>query len=295
MALSTHMNPDGLSDAALARLERVGGSADDLPLPDLDDHAAVAVWRRAQHDAWGEDHEPGEARHVPTSVGGVACLVADPSEPTAADPVTVLHFHSGGFCLGSPGTDIPITARFATQLRVVSIDYALAPERPFPAALDDGLAVYRDLSSDGPVALSGISAGANLAIGVALRASDMGLRSPQALALMSPLVDLSTEAPLPPLFGAYVGNADRADPALSPLLADGSALARLAPTLIQVTSAESLYGDAEAFAQRLHEHGVDVTVQVWWGLWHAWHYHRELPEAHDAVDIVTAFLGDDRT
>lgn len=283
------MNPAGLSPEAEVRLRRqADGDGTDLHVPPLRDAGQVRAWRRRQHDAWGEDHTQGEAEHVPVKFGSIPCLstasaVTAINRESARRPV-LMHLHGGGFCLGSPGTDIPITARFAAQADVVSVDYRLAPEHPYPAALDDSVAVHQALTESGPTVISGISAGANLAVGVALRCSALGGAAPAGLALLSPHLSFATREPLGDLSEAYVDSADRSDPFVSPACASDAELATLPATLIQVTSTESLYDTAIGFAERLISVGVQTTLQVWDGLWHAWHYHRELPEAWQAVD-----------
>jgi len=288
------MNLGGLSPEAQVRLARHGeGAGGDLPVPELDDHETVGAWRRNQHAAWGEGHVDGEIEHVPTSVAEVPCLLArSPRVATDSGSRQLMHLHGGGFCLGSPGADIPITARLAHEVDTVSVDYALAPERGFPAAGDDCFAVYRELAATGPVVISGISAGGNLAVGVALRCAEAGLEPPVGLVLLSPHLRFSTGQAISPLSAAYLGMTDRTDPSAAPAFAADADLAKLPPTLVQVTNTESFYEAAVDFAGRLDALGVTTTLQVWDGLWHGWHYHRELPQAWDAVDRAAAWAAE---
>lgn len=290
------MNPGGRSPEAEARLARLAADGDgDLPLPDLADRAVVGHWRRAQHEAWGEDGAPGEAAHDPGTVAGVPVLRAGP-----VDGPPLLYLHGGGFCLGSAGTVRPITARLAAAgLAVTSVSYRLAPEHPHPAGLDDAAAVHRALAADDrPPMLAGDSAGANLALGLALRLGADTVAGAPPTVLFSPVLDLrdhragGESAALAEMVDAHLGTADPADPEVSPLAASDGALASLGPLLLQTTDGERLHPQAVRFQERALAAGVDSTLQVWAGLWHAWHYHRELPEAHVAVDTAAAWLVD---
>ncbi|MFT7597699.1 MAG: monoterpene epsilon-lactone hydrolase [Acidimicrobiales bacterium] len=282
---------------------RLASTHDDDPVPDILDQSAagrqaVASWRAEQHRSWGEDTAVGETDHRPVSIAGVPCLVAGRDDAA----ITVVYLHGGGYCLGSPGTSIPITARLVRSgdpaRRVISVGYRLAPEHPFPAGLDDAVAVYGHAVSGatpGPVALAGDSAGAGLALAVALQAARTGVALPIGVMLLCPHLDhrrLPTNAGLATMLAAYVGAADPADALVSPAAATDPELPALPPILLQTTTTEALFPNAVAFAQRLDRLGVAVTSQIWDGLWHTWHYHRELPEAWDAVDRCRRWLAD---
>jgi acetyl esterase/lipase len=274
---------DGLlSEQARARLDRGVGDPP-IALPDLRDFEAVARWRHAVHEAWGEGTEPGECEHVPIQIGGVECLSAG----EAAHPV-VIYFHGGGYALGSPGVAAPITARLARSLRVISVDYRLAPEHPFPAALEDAVAVYGVLHNQRP-ALAGDSAGGSLAVAVALSATARGLPRPSALALFCPHLDHADE-PDAALASAYRGATPADHPLLSPVHADPAELSALPPTLLQTGTLDPLFAQAVRFARRARMAGRPLALDVWEGLWHTWHYHRELPEAHRALAEAAAFI-----
>ena len=293
-------------------------------MPDLTDHSAVARWRAETNALWGEDDDPA-VPHRRELIGGVACRVAGPAstpglpvtsgppataQPTTASEVpTVVYAHGGGYALGSAAVAVPITARLAVSgLRVVSVDYRQPPEHPFPAALDDVLAVYLALvAADTPAALAGDSAGGALALSAAVTATARGER-PAAIALFSPLLhhalprrsdaDGSHAARLDAagsdaddsqgqqLLAAYVGEADPADPRLSPLRAE---LGGLPPTLIQAGADEPLAAQARDLQHRAAAAGVDVTLDLWEGMWHTWHYH-DLPEADQALAEAAAFV-----
>ena len=261
-----------------------------IKMPDLSDHAAVARWRAETNTLWGEGDDPA-VPHRPEIIGVVPCLVAGP--PPDVDIPTVVYAHGGGYVLGSPAVAIPITARLGRTLRVVSVDYRQPPECPFPAALDDVLAVYLALAArDAPVALAGDSAGGALALSAALTATAQGV-PPLAVALFSPVLD---HARVPGrrspgddecrLIDCYTGDADPADPRLSPLRAE---LSGLPGVLVQAAADEPLASQAREFQSRAAAAGVDVTLDLWEGMWHTWHYHA-LPEADEALAAAAVFI-----
>lgn len=261
-----------------------------IKMPDLSDHAEVARWRAATNALWGEDDDPA-VPHQREVIGGVTCLVAGPKD--SGEMSTVIYAHGGGYVLGSAAVAIPITARLGRTLRVVSVDYRQPPEHPFPAALDDVLAVFLSLAAGGtPVALAGDSSGGALALSVAVTATARGM-PPAAIALFSPLLDHASVPGSPladdegrRLIDYYAGDADPADPRLSPLRAE---LGGLPPVLIQAATDEPLAAQAFEFQRRAAAAGVDVTLDLWDGLWHTWHYHH-LPEADQALAEAAAFL-----
>ena len=182
----------------------------------------------------------------------------------------------------------------------MSVDYRLAPEHPFPAARSDAATVVAALAARErrPLVLVGDSAGSALAVTVSLA----GLADIAALVLLSPHVDL-----MPPtkrsnridpssdvdevtatwLRRAYCHASSPADPLISPLRAD---LAELPPTLIQVGAIDSSLRQAIRFARLARLAGADVYLDIWDGMWHTWHYHRELPEADRAIEEAGRFI-----
>lgn len=272
--------------------ERLRGSHAAVPVerPDFDDHAAVATWRAAVNGSWGEEND-SDRPHRPLEVGGVACLRA--GDQPSDDQRTIVYVHGGGYCLGSAGVAIPITARLAQRATVVSVDYRLAPEHPCPAAIDDVVAVCGAVSDSGSFALAGDSAGAGIALAATCRLRDEGHARPAALALFSPHLDHSAPrgggdeaAELAALSAAYVGAVGPSDPQASPLHGD---LSDMPPTLIQVAAGERLLGQAAALSRRLKAQRTPCVLDVWEGMWHTWQYHR-LPEADRALREAVDFL-----
>lgn len=229
----------------------------------------------------------------------------------ASRQAVVLYLHGGGFCVGSPASHRAITSALAaaTGLAVHVPDYRLAPEHPYPAALNDVMEVYRSLlngrSGNRRVILAGDSAGGGLVLSHALAIRDAGLPQPAALVLFSPWVDLvckggsmTERAGSDPLLtrpalqrwaSAYVGRMPVEHPLCSPLYAN---LKQLPPMLIQVGSDEVLYDDATGLSERVAAVGGDATLQVFAGLWHDFQLHAGLlPDADRAIDQVRDFIG----
>jgi acetyl esterase/lipase len=196
----------------------------------------------------------------------------------------------------------------AGQATALSLDYALAPERPFPAALEDVHAAYRYLLDEGiaadRIAFAGDSAGANLVLASLIILRDAGEPLPAAAVCISPPTDftlasesLVTRARLDPLVNvdalaplcrAYANGASADDPRISPLLAD---LGGLPPLLLQVGSHEVLYDDSVRFAAKARAAGVDVRLEVGRQLWHVWHATAPyVPEARRAIGQIGAFI-----
>lgn len=219
---------------------------------------------------------------------------------------TLLFFHGGGFVTGSTADDLDFCARIADACRaeVVSVDYRLAPEHPFPAAVEDCLAAYRDLLGEGcsPVPV-GVSAGGSLVLSMLLSALEEGLPMPAAAVVLSPVVDMlflgesvifnrETDWLTPEYLAAmreeYLAGHDPVDPLASPLYAD---LAGLPPLLVQAGSGEVLIDGIAAFASTAELQGVPVTFDRVEGMFHCWQaFAGVLPEAAGALERVGAFV-----
>jgi acetyl esterase/lipase len=222
----------------------------------------------------------------------------------------VLYLHGGGHMSGSPGLYRDFIWRLAdaTAARVTILDHRLAPEHPFPAALDDALTAYRRLLSDGAdprrTAIAGESSGGGLTLSTLMRARDEGVPLPAAAVALSPWTDLaltgrslqsnaaadpmirSDEAPR--LVALYLAGADPRMPYASPLYGDPS---DLPPTLIQVGSDEVLLDDSVRMAERLRAAGCHVEIEIWPRMPHAWQlWARVIPEANSAIARIGAFV-----
>jgi monoterpene epsilon-lactone hydrolase len=218
------------------------------------------------------------------AVGGVPADVVSARAP--GRPVTVVHFHGGGYCIGSPRTLRGWAAHLSAQAgcRVVLPEYRLAPEHPYPAALEDAravLAALADGDAPGPVVVSGDSAGGGLALALLLSMRDEGLALPAGCILLSPWLDLSRDRRADPglvrqdvlltpewldaCAHAYAAPAAWAEHSVSPLLAAHSGLP---PLLIQAGSSELLAPDAELLAASASAAGTDVTYTRWPRMWH---------------------------
>ena len=224
----------------------------------------------------------------------------------------LLHFHGGGYVLGNPAGSRVLTTEFArsSQAAVASVEYRLAPEHPYPAAVEDALSAYRWLLESGvapgAMAVGGESAGGGLALALLVAARDGGLPMPASAVLISPWLDLScsaasfeTKASVDPLLTrqslgemaeAYLQGADPRLPYASPLFAN---LAGLPPLLIQVGSDEVLLDDSLELERRARAQGVKVQLRVWPEMIHVWPmFHPSLPEATRAIAEAVAFTRD---
>jgi acetyl esterase/lipase len=259
-----------------------------------------------------------EAMNAPTPIAEGAMIERVASGPAGgdlirlrggADRCLVIYFHGGGFIFGSSRSHRVIASNLARASRcaVLAADYRLAPEHPAPAAHDDAFNVYRWALDKGyvpsQIALTGDSAGGNLALGAALRARDAGLPMPGALVLMSPALDLADEldsrrsvpdAPLvtPDLATffntTYVQGGDRRSPAVNPLHAD---LAGLPPTLVHVGSWEILRDDSTEIVRRMNAAGGKAELKVWDGMCHSWQlFAPMLDEGMASIEEAAAFL-----
>lgn len=244
----------------------------------------------------------------PTTLAGLA---AEWARPLAPEPGrAILFVHGGGYQLGSIDSHRDLASRIArsAQISTIAIAYRLAPEHPFPAALDDVEAAYRALVREqglegAKIAIVGDSAGGGLAISAALRIRDRGeLPLPSALVAMSPWTDLtctseSLNANHDPtvkaeyvkrMADAFLGGADPRTPEASPYYAE---LAGLPPILLQVGTRDALLDDTRSFAERCKQADVDVTLQLCEGMFHAFQlWGGLLKPARTAIDDIAAFV-----
>jgi acetyl esterase/lipase len=251
---------------------------------------------------------PAGCTTAPLQMEGVAARKLVPA--TARPGHVILYLHGGAYVIGGPASHGKLAAQLghAARCEVYFVDYRLAPEHPFPAALDDALAAYRWLLAQGldarRVIVAGDSAGAGLALATALALRERKLPLPGALVLISPWTDLTlggtshrSHAQRDPMLRAswladsaqrYAAGRPLTDPLLSPLFAD---LSGLPPMLVQVGSEEILLSDAEGLAQRAGAAGTAVTLRRYDGLWHDFQVHAGLlPEADRALAEIGAFV-----
>jgi acetyl esterase/lipase len=252
---------------------------------------------------------------MPPRVAVQKTIVGDfPAEwlrPTSmGEDRAILYLHGGAYTVGSCNTHRALASRLAIAGKAPALlpEYRLAPEHPFPAALQDCVAAYGWLIEYGippeKIVVVGDSAGGGLAVAMAvsLRHNDVPL--PAAIVCMSPWADLGltgeslrTRANVDPIcsleesrFHAsqYVGNADPRAALISPIYAD---LHGLPPMLIHVGDREILLSDATRLAERAREDGVTGELKIWDGMWHVWHLLAAyVPEGQQAVDEIGAFI-----
>ena len=220
----------------------------------------------------------------------------------------ILYCHGGGYTSGGLGFSKVLASKLtrATGMDTLAFDYRLAPEHPYPAAVEDALTAWGHLESlgiaPGDIVLAGDSAGGNLALVLCLKLREAGRGLPGALLLMSPWTDMTASgeslrgrAGIDPVLTpeymyavreAYAGGLDPSDCLLSPLFAD---FAGFPPALIQVGTHEILYSDAERLAERMLEAGADCRLEVWENMWHDFQMYPS-KTASNAIQNMAHFL-----
>ena len=274
----------------------------------LDLGADVATLRAAFNDLMAHIPVAGDVEHVPTTIGGVDAVDVTIRGMTTAN--TILYFHGGVYVIGTAAATVPLVSDLArrAQARAVTVDYRLAPEHPYPAAVEDARAAYEGLLEEGidagQIALAGESAGGGLAVATLLALRDAGTPLPSSAFLMSPYADLTLSGEtvlgnraLDPILTPeglrlrvpeYVGGANASDPQISPIFGD---LRGLPPLLIQVGSSEILLSDALRLASRAAIDGVAVTLDVTPGVPHVFQgFAAVLDDGAAALDRAATFL-----
>ena len=298
-------------DDAVATTQSVGGElAGRLaqlwqPLVELTSTDADIQQTRAAYEALHAEFSPPDGIAVrPANAGGVPSLLLGAGE----EEPTLLYLHGGGFVLGSAFGYRPLAGALALAAGTGALvpEYRLAPEHPFPAALDDALRAYGWMLERGVppehVTLAGDSAGAGLVLSLLLTLKERGLPLPGAAVMLCPAVDLTFGLLVPPpddaqaetalAFGrlavaAYLGDHPIDDPVVSPLRAD---LSGLPPMLIQAATGDLQRPDAQALADRAGSHGVDVRLELYPVDTHVFHFFWSfLPEAADALESAGRF------
>ncbi|HEY0540556.1 MAG TPA: alpha/beta hydrolase [Actinoallomurus sp.] len=271
----------------------------------LDIGGDVTEQRAIFHEMIASVPLPEDVKTTPGRLGGVPVVTV---ETPASDPSTVLlYFHGGGYALGSAADSAGLAADVARRAgaRAISVDYRLAPENPFPAAVDDAVAAYRALLDEGParIAFAGESAGGGLVVAALVAIKDAGLPQPSSAVVFSPWTDLTVsgdsmvgKADVDPALTPegmrtrardYLGETDPASPLASPIFAD---LTGLAPLLIQAGSHEILLDDAVRLAARAAAQDVQVELQIWPRVPHVFQgFAALLDEADAALQAAAAF------
>lgn len=237
-------------------------------------------------------------------------LTADVSVPKGNGPhPIVVYLHGGGWIGGSPKTHRKLGMQFAEAgYLTINVDYRLAPEHPFPAAVDDTIAAYRWLLAQGykpgKIVISGDSAGGGLTLAALLAIRDAKLPMPACAVPISPWTDLEgtgesvrtraardvmvTQDNLAHSAKQYYGAHDPKDPLVSPVHAN---FRGLPPMLIQVGDAEILLDDSTRVAKSAKLAGVEVDLEVWDDMPHVWHvFAKLLPEGQQAIDKIGKFV-----
>lgn len=252
---------------------------------------------------------PTDVQTMPTTLGNRPSVQVTPEKN--AKPGIILYFHGGSYVVGSPDTAMSLTANLVSRsgMAAVSLDYRLAPEHPFPAALEDALAAYRELLDSGvsprSIALAGDSAGGGIAVTTCLMARDAGLPMPAAVVAFSPGLDkthagasMVSKEGVDPFFtregfahtdAMYLAGQDPNHPLVSP--ARFANLAGFPPLLLQVGTNEVLLDDSTQMADRAREAGVNVILDVTADVPHVFQaFAGVLDEADQALDRAALFI-----
>ena len=270
--------------------------------------------RRARTDAWRVKDSAEARKFYPVNIeeetlGGVRTDIITPlAMPDNNRNRVLINLHGGGFNSDSGSLIEGVPIANLAKTKVVSVYYRLAPENPFPAAVDDVVAVYKELLKTykpNSIGIFGTSAGAILTAEVAVRLKQLGLPLPAALGIFSALADFSRVGdsrqlftlnglpgemqPMTPsqLDDQYVGKTDRRDPVLSPLFAD---LRGMPPTLLVTSTRDLLLSDTAILHRTLLIAGNDAQLVVFEALPHAFWYHFQLPETKQALELMANFF-----
>ncbi|MBS0333465.1 MAG: alpha/beta hydrolase fold domain-containing protein [Proteobacteria bacterium] len=233
-----------------------------------------------------------------SEIGGVSVRLIRPAGPPAEGDLVLLNLHGGSFNSdsGSLTENIPIAAM--TKIPVVAVLYRLAPEHPFPAAVDDGLAVYRELlktHKPQEIGIYGTSAGAVIGAQLIARIRKEGLPQPAMLGMFSGDADFAHRGDtisqlgveVPRFYGPYVGAASTGDPLLSPAL---GAVAGFPPTLCLSSTRDFYLSSTANFCRVLERAGVENKLVVFDGLPHAFWCYLEAPESDQAFEVMAKFM-----
>jgi acetyl esterase/lipase len=269
--------------------------------------------RRTRTDAWRKSNTAEALRLYPvkieeTTTAGVRTDIITPPSSSTPDRV-LINLHGGGFNSDSGSLIEGIPIAYLAKIKVVSVYYRLAPENPFPAAVDDVVAVYKELLKTYKpqnIGIYGTSAGAILTAEVAVRLKQLGVALPAALGIFSARADFTKPGdswqmytlnglpgflepidPNHPQDDPYVGQTNRKDPVLSPLFAD---LQGMPPSLLVTSTRDILLSGTTIFHRALLQAGDDSQLVVFEALPHAFWYHFQLPETKEALELMAKFF-----
>lgn len=276
--------------------------------PKFNDFATVEEQRRALEGFSKLSILPRTTRKESLYVGDLEAEWI--SANRTPDKGTVLYIHGGAYNIGSLNTHRDLAARIsqASGARALLVDYRLAPEHVYPAAVEDVVMAYRWLltngSSSDDIVIAGDSAGGGLAIAALVSLRDAGVPLPAATVCLSPWTDLEmtgestqTRKDTDPFLTSswlrfmaknYFADSDPRTPLISPIYTD---MSNLPPMLIQVGSDEILFSDSTRLAEHARKTQVDVTLEIWEDMWHVWHFFAgQMPEGRQAMEKVGAFI-----
>ena len=272
--------------------------------PPADIHEARAILNQA----FGEFTLPSDVTVFDIDAGGVPCQWI--TAPDVSQDRLIIYYHGGAYSTCSSATHQDLISRLsrASGAAALGVDYRLAPEHPFPAAVDDSIAAYNWALGHGfeesNIVLAGDSAGGGLVLSVLLSARDSGIPMPTAGVCFSPWVDLECTGEsmvandhlddfikyggLSARAQSYLGSADPKHPLASPLHAD---LRGLPPLLVHVGSAETLLDDSSRLVEVAKKAGVEVTLKIWDDMVHVWQaFASILPEGRQSIEESSAFI-----
>ena len=327
---SAQTTPDAAKDSATFDADGTAHIARTVPMP-LTVSTEAQTWlqslthttpgaetlaeRRARTDVW-RAQDSAEARKLypvtveeSTTAGVRTDIITPLSMPAENKSRVLINLHGGGFNSDSGSLIEGVPIANLAKLKVISVYYRLAPENPFPAAVDDVVAVYKELLKTykpRSIGIFGTSAGAILSCEVTVKLKQLGLPLPGALGVFSSLADFSKPGdsrqiftlngfpgalqptdPHHPPDSEYVGKTDRKDPVLSPLYAE---LSGWPPSLLVTSTRDLLLSDTTIFHRALLHAGNESQLVVFEALPHAFWYHFQLPETREAIELMAKFL-----
>ena len=295
--------PSDAYNAALAAMKERMAEAAGGPPPDL------ATTRAGFEDGYRSMPVPDEVTFTPVDAGGVPAEWVTPSEVEGNR--AIVYLHGGGYVVGSLNTHRHVVSRLAldAKARLLNVDYRLAPENPYPAALDDAMVAWRwHLANGGEAAhtaISGDSAGGGLTIALCMRLRDEGMALPACAAPISPWTDLTfsgdsmiERAERDPLLAgadalsgmvmAYSASVDATNPYVSPVF---GTFDNLPPMMIQVGTEEVLYDDSTRVVKAIENANGSVEFRPWQDMMHVWHLLAGVaPEAEEGIAELAGFI-----